>query len=56
MLFLEVSQIVDVFIYNDPQVTRRLVRRDVSRGEALRHVAPNVNTQGEENAGVKRAG
>jgi hypothetical protein len=47
MLILEFSEVVDILIYNDPQVARCLVRRDVGGGEAFGHVVLGVNTQEE---------
>ncbi len=37
MLVLELGQIIDILIHDDPQVVRLRVRRDIGFGERLRH-------------------
>ena len=38
MLIRKLGQIVDIFVYNDVEVVRSLVCRNIGGGETLRHL------------------
>ena len=44
MLRLELGQIIDIFIYNKPEVIRLLMRRNVVHREGFRHGTESMNS------------
>lgn len=39
MLVLELGEVVDILVYDDPEVVRLVMRRDIAGCEGFRHVA-----------------